>query len=173
MYARGFGSYAEASEHAWQKLNKWLESHSARRQVTRAFGIFRDNPQTTPADLMRYEACVQMSPGWVADQEAGADGIGRQVLGGGTYAVHTHVGPYEAVGELFSQLHRGFVPRQGLTVDYDRAFMAIHLNDPMTTRVMHRRTEICVPVLPLPIAVHDERDSSDELTTTPQLRAVG
>ena len=34
-------------------------------------------------------------------------------------------------------------------MDYDRPFMAIHLNDPRITREVHRRTELCVPVLPL------------------------
>jgi AraC family transcriptional regulator len=144
--------------------------HDARRQVKRAFGLFRDNPQTTPAELMRYDACVQMTPGWVADQEAG---IGRQTLAGGTYAVHTHVGSYGSLGGLFSQLHREFVPRQGLSVDYDRAFLAIHLNDPQTTREVHRRTELCVPVIPLPMAMRGESEGNQDEFGGPLLRLAG
>ena len=57
------------------------------------------------------------------------------------------------MGGLLSQLHRDWVPKQGLAVDYDRPFMAIHLNDPLLTREVHRRTELCIPVLPLGGAV--------------------
>ena len=53
------------------------------------------------------------------------------------------------MGGLLSELHRDWVPKQGLAVDYDRPFMAIHLNDPHVTREVHRRTELCIPVLPL------------------------
>ncbi len=169
IYVRGSGAYATATVDAWRKLNDWLAAHDARRQVKRAFGVFLDNPQTTPAELMRYDACVQMAPGWVADQDGS---IGRQTLGGGTYAVHTHVGTYDALGALFSDLHRAFVPRQGLSVDYDRAFMAIHLNDPRVTREVHRRTEVCVPVMPLALALPDEADGQDDLDAT-LLRAAG
>jgi hypothetical protein len=63
--------------------------------------------------------------------------------------VHTHVGAYGPIGGLLSHLHRDWVPKQGLAVDYDRPFMLIHLNDPLVTREVHRRTELCIPVLPL------------------------
>ena len=66
------------------------------------------------------------------------------------------------MGGLFSQLHSDWVPKQGLAVDYDRPFMAIHLNDPLLTREVHRRTELCIPVLPLrvelPVGVTGEND---------------
>ena len=57
-------------------------------------------------------------------------GIGRQTLPGGAFAVHTHVGSYAEIGELFSQLHREIVPKRGLSLDYDRPFVTIYLNDP-------------------------------------------
>jgi hypothetical protein len=43
-------------------------------------------------------------------------------------------------------------------VDYDRPFMAIHLNDPAITREVHRRTELCIPVVPIamPLASNDD-----------------
>ena len=90
-----------------------------------------------------------LTTGLDADPEAG---IGRQMLQGGAYAVHTHVRLLR-MGGLFSQLHREMVPKRGLSVDYDRPFMAIYLNDPMMTREVHRRTELCVPVLPVRMAV--------------------
>jgi AraC family transcriptional regulator len=158
LYARGTGRYETAAREAWENLHGWLVARSARRHIRRGFGIFRDNPQVTACNLLRYDACVELTPAIDADPEAG---IGRQVLGGGTHAIHTHVGSYNGLGDLLSELHRDFVPRQGLTVDYDRPFMAIHLNDPLMTREMHRRTELCVPVMPLPLAA-DENSAREE-----------
>ena len=85
-------------------------------------------------------------------------GIGRQTLPGGAYAVHTHVGAYAEIGPLLSRLHSEIVPKRGLSLDYDRPFVTIYLNDPAITREMHRRTELCVPVLPvrMPLSSNDD-----------------
>ena len=171
VYARATGGYQAAAKDAWQRLSHWLEQHQARRQVKRGFGLFHDNPQITAPELQRYDACVELPTGLDADPAAG---IGRQTLGGGTHAVHTHVGAYGPLGELFSQLHREWVPRQGLAVDYDRPFVAIHLNDPLMTREVHRRTELCIPVLPLRIALPGETEENDQDAVSPLTRlAVG
>ena len=138
-------------------MGRWLDQHNARRLVKRGYGFIRDNPRTTPSDLLRYDACI----GLVGDLDADtAAGIGRQILPGGAYAVHTHVGCYQDVGELLSKMHTDLVQKRGLTVDYDRPFMTIYLNDPALTREMHRRTELCVPVIPIrmPLSSNDDEE---------------
>jgi AraC family transcriptional regulator len=161
VYARASGDYWTASTTAWDRLNQWLAESKVRRRVTRGFGLFHDNPQITAPELLRYDACAQLT---TAVEGEPAAGIGRQTLAGGTYAVHTHIGAYGPIGGLLSHLHRDWVPKQGLSVDYDRPFMAIHLNDPHITREMHRRTELCIPVLPLraymPVDAHGEDDGA-------------
>jgi len=74
--------------------------------------------------------------------------------------VHTHVGSHAEVGDLFSHLPRDVVPKRALSVDYDRPFMAIHLNDPAITREVHRRTELCIPVIPIPMPLASNDDVS-------------
>jgi DNA gyrase inhibitor GyrI len=156
-------------------IEDWLTRHHARSRVKQAYGYFRDNPRLTAPELLRYDACVPMTFGLEPDPEAG---IATQTLPGGAYAVHTHVGSYAETGQLFSQLHREIVPKRGLSLDYDRPFMAIHLNDPAITREMHRRTELCVPVLPvrMPLSSNDDEagycgtDVLDRLTSG---RSVG
>jgi AraC family transcriptional regulator len=161
VYARATGDYVSAAVAAWERLNRWVDERKVRRQVTRGFGLFHDNPQLTATELLRYDACMQLTTALEAEPAAG---IGRQTLSGGTYAVHTHIGAYGPIGGLFSHLHREWIPKQGLSVDYDRPFMAIHLNDPYITREMHRRTELCVPVVPLreyaPLDAHGEDEGA-------------
>ena len=158
VYARCTGLYQAAAKEAWERLNRWMAEHDARRHVKRGWGLFHDNPQMTSPELLRYDACVEARSGLNADPAAG---ICRQVLSGGTYAVHTHVGRYQPMGGLISRLHRDWVPKQGLSVDYDRPFIAVYLTDPMLTREVHRRTELCIPVLPLRVALPVEADGED------------
>ena len=146
VYVRSTGCYQTSAVDAWRKLDHWLVQSEMRRRMKRGFGLFHDNPQVTAPELLRYDACADIGTGIDA---VAATGIDRQTLPGGTYAMHIHVGAYEPMGQLLSELHREWVPKQGLVVDYDRPFVAIHLNDPRMTREMHRRTELCVPVLPL------------------------
>jgi AraC family transcriptional regulator len=171
IYARGIGPYGCSAPAAWRTLAAWLKHHPARHRVKQGYGYFRDNPRVTAPELLRYDACVPVVPGLEADPEAG---INRQTLPGGAFAVHTHVGSYVEAGELFSRLHREIVPSRGLSVDYDRAFLAVYLNDPAVTREMHRRTELCVPVLPvrMPMSTNDdEAVGQEEGSAYPRLLA--
>jgi AraC family transcriptional regulator len=157
VYARAFGPYRTAAPAAWRIMDEWLTKRGMRSRVKQAYGYFRDNPRLTAPELLRYDACVPVTFGIEPGPEAG---IGGQVLAGGAYAVHTHVGGYAETGELFSLLQRDIVPKRGLTVDHGRPFLAIYLNDPGFTREMHRRTELCVPVLPVQMPVSSNDDDA-------------
>jgi DNA gyrase inhibitor GyrI len=124
-------------------MGRWLDSGNRRPLMRVSYGLFRDNPRTTAPELLRYDACVPLAIGL---EEPSTGVIRRQVLPGGAYAVHTHVGAIEATGELFSLLYRRELPKRGLAVDEDRPFLAIYLTDPTVTREMHRRTELCIPL---------------------------
>jgi AraC family transcriptional regulator len=159
FYARATGAYSTSCETAWRRLDGWLDHYCARGRVRRAYGIFHDNPRTTPPELTRYDACVPLS---ACPELEPKDGIGYQVLPAGAWAVHTHVGPYDEAGDVISTLHCDIVPKRGLSVDYDRPFVAVYLNDPRITRSLHRRTELCIPVLPMPaLANSDDLERRD------------
>ena len=146
LYAREFGPYKVSAQRAWTVIGSWLERHQLRAHVRRGYGVLRDNPNLTAPDLLRYDACIPVPPGLDIDE----DGKVRcQVLPGGAYAVHAHSGSYMAEGGLFSTLYRDIVPKRTLSVDVGRPFMAVYLNDPLVTPAVHRRTELCVPVVPI------------------------
>ena len=173
LYTRGIGSYGSSAPQAWRAMANWLDEHQARKRVKQAFGLFRDDPKTTAPELLRYDACVPVMLD--ADFPLAAD-IGRQTLPGGAYAVHTHVGSYSEVGDLLSYLHRRIVPERALCVDYDRPFMAVYLNDPAVTREVHRRTELCVPVVPIamPLPGNDVgQDLADSAAVAGRLAKAG
>ena len=156
-YARAVGPYETSAPAAWATLGRWIDQHQVRRRLKQAYGLYRDNPRTTAPELLRFDACVPVLADLDADPDAG---IGRQMLPGGAYAVHTHVGAYDETGSLFSELHRDVIPKRGLTVDYDRPFLTTYLNDPALTRSVHRRTELCIPVIPIqmPLSSNDDQE---------------
>jgi AraC family transcriptional regulator len=156
LYVRACGPYATSSREAWRQLEGWLDRHHARKSLRFGFGILHDNPKTTAQVLIRYDACILHAP--YADLPPG-EGIGRRTLPAGTWAVHIHVGPYGEAGDRISTLHRDLVPKRGLTVDSDRPFMAVYLNDPRVTREVHRRTELCIPVVPIPMTLAGNTES--------------
>lgn len=172
VYARCTGPYERSCREAWDIIDRWLETRQARRRVKQGYGLFRDNPATTAPELLRYDACVPLVPGLDADP---ATGIGRETLRGGAFAVHTYVGSYSGVGEAFSQLHRDVVPKRGLSVDYDRPFLAIYQNDPKITREVHRRTELCVPVIPIcmPLSSNDDNEQESAVAAITTGRVAG
>jgi AraC family transcriptional regulator len=146
LYARSMGPYATATRDAWRAMGSWLDARDARSLMRISYGLFRDDPSTTGPELLRYDACVPLVFGL---EEDAAAGIRRQTLPGGAYAVQTHTGAIEATGETFSQMRRNEVPARGLQIDSDRPFLAIYLTDPTVTLEKYRRTELCVPIVPI------------------------
>jgi AraC family transcriptional regulator len=167
LYAREIGSYATSVAVAWGTMNVWLGERAARQLVRCGYGVFHDDPNITTPDAMRYDACVSFIGDALPDADP-AGGIGRQTLAGGAYAVHAHVGAYETAGELLSHLRRDAVVKRGLSIDHGRPYLAIYLNDPQLTREAHRRTELCIPVMPMrmPASSNDEEYASgcDEIS---------
>jgi AraC family transcriptional regulator len=143
-----------STQAAWQTMGQWLDDQGARPLMRVSYGVFRDNPQTTALELVRYDACIPLAVGLEEDAEAG---IRRQVVRGGAYAVYTHVGPIEETGKLFSDLYRKEIPARGLSAENDRPFQSVYLTDPTVTPGKYRRTELCVPIasVRMPLASND------------------
>ena len=70
--------------------------------------------------------------------------------------------PTRDTGEAFSKMRRVTVAKRGLSIDFGRPFVAIYLNDPLVTREMHRRTELCIPVMPMrmPLSSNDDGEQA-------------
>ncbi len=91
-FVRHVGPYHEVGT-AWERLCTRLGKDGLLSLGTRFIGICYDDPEVTPADKIRYEACVTVDNDFEAQ-----DDVGVQTIGGGEYAVTTHVGPYSLLG---------------------------------------------------------------------------
>jgi AraC family transcriptional regulator len=105
-------------------------------------GICHDDPAVTPPDKIRYDACATVDGKFRPGGE-----IGVQVIPGGDYAVMTHFGPYENLGDSYAKLLGQWLPRSGRRLRAAPCF-EIYFNAPENTEPEDLVTDIHAPLEP-------------------------
>jgi AraC family transcriptional regulator len=138
-YLRHVGPYDEVGE-AWDRLLTLMGKEGYLGGNPAMLGICHDDPETTPAEKIRYDACLAVDEGFT-----GLGPIGVQTVAGGSYAVMTHKGPYNRLGESYTRLMGQWLPRSGRELRDTPAF-EIYLNDPQTTPAEELLIDIYAPL---------------------------
>ena len=94
----------------------------------------------TPSDKIRYDACVTASAAFHAVGD-----IGVQTIAGGDYAVLTHFGAYDKLGESYAKLLGQWLPRSGRNLRSSPCF-EIYFNTPENTDPKDLITDIHAPL---------------------------
>jgi AraC family transcriptional regulator len=102
--------------------------------------IFHDDPEITAVADLRAHAGIVV-PGKVP----AIRGLSRVSLPEGTYAVATHVGPYETLGDSWSRLMGQWLPKSGYRVGAGPSYER-YLNTPGNAPADQLRTELYLPV---------------------------
>ena len=136
---RHTGPYEECAG-AWNKLCGWAGSRGLFGPQTRMIGISYDDPEVTPPEKIRYDACVTVDDGVQPEGE-----VAGRVIAGGEYAVTTHRGPYKKLIETYSKLYGEWAPRSGRVVSSGPCF-EIYRNNPDQTPAEELLTDIYVPL---------------------------
>ena len=106
-------------------------------------GVCYDNPEVTPADKIRYDACVAVGP-----EFEGEGPVGVRVLAGGAYGVTTHEGPYHKLSETYAKLYGQWLPQSTYDLRNDPS-LEFYLNDPNSTPPEDILTDIYTPITPV------------------------
>ncbi|KAB8138057.1 DNA gyrase inhibitor [Gracilibacillus oryzae] len=80
-YIRKVGPYGSANKQTMENLKKWAAERNLLSTAT-IFGMAQDNPETTPPEECRYDACIVLT-----DKEPVDHQVSEGVLNGGTYLV--------------------------------------------------------------------------------------
>ena len=136
-YVRHTGPYDQCSE-AWEKVNAWAAAEGLMGPSATFLGRSYDDPDITPADKVRYDACVTVD----ADVKPSGE-IGITEIPGGDYAVARHVGPYEKIGETYAALLGRWLPGSGREMA-DAPSLEQYWNDPESTPPEELETDICI-----------------------------
>jgi AraC family transcriptional regulator len=140
-FVRHVGPYNQVSV-AWEKLCTHLGKEGYLGPGCQFVGICYDDPEVTPPEKIRYDACIKVDEKFVP-----ADEIAVQTIGGGEYAVTTHFGPYEKLGETYSKLFGEWLMKSDREVSSEPG-MEFYLNDPDSTEPDDLLTDICIPLKP-------------------------
>jgi AraC family transcriptional regulator len=99
-----------------------------------------DDPEVTPPDKVRYDACL------VVDAPLKPEGdVGVQEISGGDYATATHQGPYEKLGETYARLCGEWLPGSGRELR-SAPSLEIYRNSPMNTAPENLLTDVYLPL---------------------------
>jgi AraC family transcriptional regulator len=142
-YAKGV--YQEHLNTAYQQVCGWVAAQDLFGPDTLVIGVPHDNPDVTPNDRCRYDACVTIP----ATVNEASDGVDIQTLADGQYAVH-HIDvrdPAE-IGRAVDALYGQWLPASGYQTD-DRPCLEIYRESgetPPGTRIV---LDYCIPVTAL------------------------
>lgn len=143
-YLRHVGPYTEATiGPVWGRLMEWAGARGLLRPGVKTLGVSWDDPEVTPPEHCRYDACIVIAPGVEVD-----GGCATQEVGGGLYAVYRRPVACGQFTEAWNELFGQWLPTSGMQPD-DRPCFELY-ND-----VMQAPPEgpwdvsICMPVRPL------------------------
>ena len=141
-YSKGQSS-GEISE-AFQRVSKWAAAHNLIGPQTMIIGIPYDNPDITPNDRCRYDACVTIP----AEVNAGSGEVGVQDIPGGKYAVcHLEISALEArkIAEAVDSLYGEWLPSSGYSAAGQPA-LEIYYETPNKPQGSWISMDFCVPI---------------------------
>jgi AraC family transcriptional regulator len=138
-FIRHVGPYSQVGA-SWDKLLPVLGKDGRLGGSPMFIGVCHDDPEVTAPARLRYDACVTVDPDFRGEGEAGI-----QTIAGGEYAVITHQGPYNKVGDTYAALLGQWLPRSGRELLNTPCF-EVYLNSPENTAPQDLLTDIYAPL---------------------------
>lgn len=140
-FVRHIGPYAAVGS-AWERLFRWAMSRGQLGPQLCMLGVVYDDPEVTPPDRVRYDACLTV--GSTCSPEGD---VGVQEIGGGDFAIVEHRGPYDRLGETYARLCGEWLPASGCELRTAPPFEA-YLNSPRDSAPEELRTLVHLPLEP-------------------------
>ncbi|OUM01280.1 AraC family transcriptional regulator [Variovorax sp. JS1663] len=99
-YMRHVGPYGESNiPRLWQRFAAWCGEQGLMAPRRTMYGLSHDNPDVTPPEKCRYDACVEVDEGFRPGGE-----IGVQTIAGGRHACCEFSGPPAEIHQAWMRL---------------------------------------------------------------------
>jgi AraC family transcriptional regulator len=138
-FMRHVGPYNQVGR-IWTRLMTFLGKEGLLGGSPEFIGICYDDPAVTAPSRIRYDACVTVDETFQPQ-----DDIGVQIIPGGDYAMMTHFGPYEDLGDTYTKFLGQWLPRSGRKLRSVPCFES-YLNSPENTEPEDLVTDIYTPL---------------------------
>jgi AraC family transcriptional regulator len=137
-YLRQVGPY-EGAHRVWLDFKTRLKPDGLPRPDSLLIGVPMDNPQDTPPEKLRYDACVTVDENYVPTKP-----VRVRVIPGGDYVVARNC-PFGAIARGYGQLFRSWLPQSGRKVRKAPSFL-VAVNGPEGMPPAFGFTDIYVPL---------------------------
>jgi AraC family transcriptional regulator len=124
-----------------RKFIAWRIANRLPPDRHQTFGVYYNDPRTTPPDEFRMEICVSLD----RPVEPNPEGVYNSVIAGGRYAVARHTGARENIPAA-RYLHRQWLPQSGETLRPDPIFFH-YVNVGPNVREHEMITDVYLPLL--------------------------
>lgn len=138
-FMRHVGPYSQCGG-TWDALLTRLGAEGWLGAGTMFLGLCHDDPDVTPHENLRYDACVTVDDTFEPEGD-----VGVEEIAGGDYAVTTHVGPYETLANTYAYLFGQWMPTSGRE-PRSAPCVEVYLNDPVSTEGEDLLTDVHVPL---------------------------
>lgn len=138
-FVRHVGPYNQVGK-AWDCLCTHLGKNGHLGSGSKFIGICYDDPEVTAPEKIRYDACITVDDNFVPEKD-----VAVQTIDGGEYAVTTHFGPYDKLGQTYAMLFGQWLLQSGRELRSDPC-LEFYLNDPDSTDPDDLLTDICLPL---------------------------
>jgi AraC family transcriptional regulator len=140
-FLRHTGPYKEVGP-TFDRLLSWARQRGLMRPDTLVISISYDDPEVTPPEKVRCDACVTV------EEAVGPDGdVGIQTIEGGEYAVVHHRGPHAELHDVMRWVFGVWLPASGREPRHAPLY-SICNDNPETTPPEQFRIDIYVPLEP-------------------------
>ena len=144
-YVRTVGAYgdAEVIGAAFEQIMTWAEENGLLSDSSVFIGVSQDDPEITPMEECRYDACVTVPEGTEGDFD-----VGVYELPAGRYAVFTTSGLYENIAEEMEKAYGDLMAwwqTSGYEVD-ERPWLEIYVEAEGEYEAGKYAVDICVPI---------------------------
>jgi AraC family transcriptional regulator len=138
-FVRHVGPYKDCGP-AWEKLMRWAGQKGLFGPDTELLGICYDDPDVTPPEKIRFDACFTVEPGTVGDGD-----IGIQETGGRDHAMVVHKGSYNNLIHTYAYVCGQWLPKSGREI-YSGPTIEIYRNHPDDTPEDKLITDVYIPL---------------------------
>ncbi|MCB9903045.1 MAG: GyrI-like domain-containing protein [Planctomycetes bacterium] len=139
LRVRHLGPYSECGS-AWERLMPFAGRHGLFGPHTVCFGLSHDDPQKTPPEEIRYDACISVPDDFVAEPP-----FELFDFEGGEYAATLHRGSYAGLAQAYDLLHCEWLPKSGRELRAGPC-VEVYLNWPHEVAPEELRTEVLMPL---------------------------
>lgn len=144
-FAYSKGVFQEHLSAAFQQVCGWVAARDLFGPETLVIGVPHDNPDVTPNDRCRYDACVTVP----ANVAAGSAEVDIQDLAGGKYAVQRiDVEDPAEIGRAVDGMYGTWLPASGFQAD-DRPPLEIYCDTDEPGPKKRIVLDFCIPVSPI------------------------